>query len=98
MALMFNSPLLVLDEPTTGLDPASVIRLKELIATEKTRGTTILITSHIMQFVEEVADEIIYLLEGRICFKGTISSLKEATGQTDFEHAIAAIATSLEHA
>lgn len=98
MALMFNSPLLVLDEPTTGLDPASVIRLKELIAREKTRGTTILITSHIMQFVEEVADEIIYLLEGRICFKGTISSLKEATGQSDFEHAIAAIATSLENA
>jgi Cu-processing system ATP-binding protein len=98
MALMFNSPLLVLDEPTTGLDPASVIRLKELIAKEKARGTTILITSHIMQFVEDVAEEIIYLLEGRICFKGTIPALKSATCQPDFEHAIAAIATSLENA
>jgi Cu-processing system ATP-binding protein len=98
MALMFNSPLLVLDEPTTGLDPASVIRLKELIAKEKARGTTILITSHIMQFVENVAEEVIYLLEGRICFKGTIPALKRATRQTDFEHAIAAIATSLENA
>ncbi len=97
LAFMFNSPLLVLDEPTTGLDPASVIRLKGLIARERQKGTTILITSHIMQFVEEVADEIIYLLEGRIYFKGGIKALKTKTKQNDFEHAIAAIATSQDH-
>lgn len=92
LAFMFNSPLLILDEPTTGLDPASLIRLKELIQKEKAEGKTILITSHIMQFVAEVADEIVYLLEGKIYFKGSIEQLKIKTNQTDLEHAIAAIA------
>lgn len=92
LAFMFNSPLLILDEPTTGLDPASLIRLKELIQKEKADGKTILITSHIMQFVAEVADEIVYLLEGKIYFKGSIEQLKIKTNQTDLEHAIAAIA------
>jgi Cu-processing system ATP-binding protein len=97
LAFMFNSPLLVLDEPTTGLDPASMISLKALIAAEREKGHTILISSHIMQFVEAVADEIIYLLEGRSYFKGSISSLKELTGQSDFEHAIASITSSTDH-
>jgi len=93
LTFMFDSPLIILDEPTTGLDPASHIKLKELIQQEKNKGKTILITSHIMQFVEEMADEIVYLLEGHIYFKGTIKDLMTKTQQTDFEHAIAAIAT-----
>lgn len=91
LAFMFDSPLLILDEPTTGLDPASLIRLKELIASEKGKGKTLLITSHIMSFVEEIAQEIVFLLEGKIHFKGTISELRIKTGEADFEHAIAAI-------
>ncbi|MCG2462742.1 ABC transporter ATP-binding protein [Flavobacteriaceae bacterium F89] len=91
LTFMFDSPLLILDEPTTGLDPASLIRLKTLINEEKKKGKTILITSHIMQFVEEMADEIVYLLEGKIYFKGNIEQLKSKTQQTDFERAIAAI-------
>jgi Cu-processing system ATP-binding protein len=83
----------ILDEPTTGLDPISLIRLKDLITKEKEKGKTILITSHIMSFVEEVADEIVFLLEGKIYFKGTISELKSKTEQPDFEHAIASILT-----
>jgi Cu-processing system ATP-binding protein len=93
LTFMFDSPLIILDEPTTGLDPISLIRLKELIQTEKAKGKTILITSHIMSFVEEVSDEIVFLLEGEIYFKGTISALKEKTNQPDFEHAIASILT-----
>jgi len=93
LAFMFDSPLLILDEPTTGLDPASLIQLKELIQQEKAKGKTLLITSHIMQFVEEVADSIVYLLEGDIYFQGSIKELKLKTKEQDFEHAIAAIAT-----
>lgn len=93
LALMFDSPLLILDEPTTGLDPAALIQLKKLLDQEKKKGKTILITSHILQFVEEVADEIVYLLEGKIYFKGTIQELKAKTEQNDFEHAIATIAS-----
>jgi len=94
LAFMFDSPLIILDEPTTGLDPISLIRLKELIQKEKANGKTILITSHIMSFVEEVSDEIVFLLEGKIYFKGSIQKLKESTNQPDFEHAIASILTN----
>ncbi|WP_228853037.1 ABC transporter ATP-binding protein [Aegicerativicinus sediminis] len=91
LTFMFNSPLIILDEPTTGLDPVSLIRLKELIIEQKNKAKTILITSHIMNFVEEISDEIIFLLEGTIYFKGSIPQLKEKTNQADFEHAIASI-------
>ena len=93
LTFMFDSPLIILDEPTSGLDPISLIRLKDLIQAEKAKGKTILITSHIMSFVEEVSDEIVFLLEGKIYFKGTISNLKTKTKQPDFEHAIASILT-----
>jgi len=93
LTFMFDSPLIILDEPTTGLDPISLIRLKDLIQTEKGKGKTILITSHIMSFVEEVSDEIVFILEGKIYFKGTIQDLKTKTKQPDFEHAIASILT-----
>ena len=93
LTFMFNSPLIILDEPTSGLDPISLIRLKQLIDQEKANGKTILITSHIMSFVEEVSDEIVFLLEGKIYFKGSISELKNKTKQPNFEHAIASILT-----
>lgn len=93
LTFMFDSPLIILDEPTTGLDPISLIRLKGLIQAEKAKGKTILITSHIISFVEEVSDEIVFILEGKIYFKGSISELKTKTNQQDFEHAIASILT-----
>lgn len=98
LTFMFDCPLIVLDEPTTGLDPASLIHLKGLIREEKEKGKTILITSHIMQFVAEVANTIVYILEGKIYFKGSIPELKEQTRQNDLEHAIAAIANAKNHA
>ncbi|WP_297695161.1 ABC transporter ATP-binding protein [uncultured Eudoraea sp.] len=98
LTFMFDCPLIILDEPTSGLDPASLIKLKELLLKEKNKGKTILITTHIMQFVEEMSDEIVYLLEGNIFFKGTVEQLKSKTNQTDFEHAIAAIATQTSDA
>ncbi|WP_179339249.1 ABC transporter ATP-binding protein [Winogradskyella ludwigii] len=93
LTFMFDSPLIILDEPTTGLDPISLIRLKDLIKAEKAKGKTVLITSHIMSFVEEISDEIVFILEGKIYFKGTIQKLKTKTNQPDFEHAIASILT-----
>lgn len=91
LTFMFDSEVLILDEPTTGLDPVSLIRLKEIIKLEKEKGKTILITTHIMSFVEEMADEIVFLLEGEIHFKGSSSQLKEQTAQSDLEHAIAVL-------
>jgi|SRR5690554_2726754 len=94
LTFMFDSPLVILDEPTSGLDPISLLRLKKLIFSEREKGKTLLVTSHILSFVEEVADEIVFLLEGKIYFKGTIPELKSKTEQPDFEHAIASILSS----
>lgn len=91
LAFMFDSPLQILDEPTAGLDPVSLIRLKELIREQKEKGKTLLITTHIMSLVEELSDEIIFLLEGKIYFQGTVIQLLEQTHQVNLEHAIAKI-------
>lgn len=98
LTFMFNSPLLILDEPNTGLDPSALIILKTLIEKEKSQGKTLLITSHVMQFVEEVADEVVYILEGVIYFKGSIEELKKKTQQNNVEHAIASIIKATNHA
>jgi len=89
LTFMFNSNLIILDEPTTGLDPIALILLKKIIQKEKDAGKTILITTHIMGLVEEVADEIVFLLDGNIYFKGSIKKLKEQTQQSNLEQAIA---------
>lgn len=89
LTFMFDSDLIILDEPTTGLDPISLIRLKELIQKEKEKGKTILITTHIISFVNEVADEIVFLLDGKIYFKGSIEALKKQTQNNNLEQAIA---------
>ena len=93
---MFDSPLIILDEPTTGLDPISLLHLKKMLENEKKNGKTILITSHIMSFVEEVADEVVFLLDGTIYFKGPVQKLQRETNQNNLEQAIAAI-LSKEH-
>ena len=84
LTLMFDSPLIILDEPTTGLDPIALLHLKNLILQEKAKGKTILITSHIMSFVEEMADQIVFLLEGKVYFKGDIKTLLTQTNEPNF--------------
>ncbi|VAX26869.1 Nitrous oxide reductase maturation protein NosF (ATPase) [hydrothermal vent metagenome] len=91
ITFMYDSPLIILDEPTVGLDPVALIRLKKLIYKEKEKGKTILITTHIMSLVEEISDEIVFLLDGKIYFKGTIDQLKQQTNQDNLENAIANI-------
>ena len=89
LTFMFDSDLIILDEPTTGLDPISLIYLKKIIQEEKAKGKTILVTTHIMGLVEEIADEIVFILDGKIYFKGSIETLKKQTEQKNIEHAIA---------
>ena len=89
LTFMFDSNLIILDEPTNGLDPIALIHLKELILKEKAKGKTILITTHIMSFVDEMADEIVFILDGKIYFKGSVDALKKQTNNDNLEHAIA---------
>ena len=93
ISFMFDSPIIILDEPTTGLDPVSLIRLKDLIVAEKEKGKMVLITTHIMDFVEQISDQIVFILEGVIYFRGTVNELKTKTNQESIERAIASILT-----
>lgn len=94
LTFMFDCPLLILDEPTAGLDPVSVIKLKDLLRTKRTEGKTIIITSHIMSMIEELTNEVIFLLDGEIKFQGSIPRLSELTGHKNFEKSIASILRS----
>ncbi|MDP7568058.1 MAG: ABC transporter ATP-binding protein [Flavobacteriales bacterium] len=91
LTFMSNSPLIILDEPTTGLDPLALITFKELLLKEKEKGKTIIITSHIISLIEEISDKIVFLLDGEIFFNGSILTLKKKTKKNNLEHAIANI-------
>lgn len=98
LAFLFDSPIIILDEPTVGLDPVSRVNFKNLVLEEKAKGKTIFFTSHIMSDVEEVADELAFLLEGKIVFEGEPDVLKQRTGQPNLEKAIAAFIKTNGHA
>jgi Cu-processing system ATP-binding protein len=89
IAFAFNPKIYFLDEPTAGLDPVSSSFFKDLVLKEKQNKKTIVLTSHIMSEVQELADEIVFLLEGEIKFKGTIESLLKDQKETKLERAIA---------
>ena len=89
LTFMVDVPVLVLDEPTSGLDPIAILALKKLILREKEKGKTILITSHILSFIEELSDEILFILEGNIYFRGTTEQLLKTTQKDNFQEAIA---------
>jgi Cu-processing system ATP-binding protein len=97
LTFMFDCPVYILDEPTSGLDPIALIRLKDLIAEKKKMGKTFLVTTHIMSLVEELADELIFLLEGQVYFKGTYREMLESEREETLERAIAGILEK-EHA
>ncbi len=89
ISFAFDPQIYFLDEPTAGLDPISSSHFKDLVAKEKENKKTLVLTSHIMAEIQELADEIVFLLEGEIKFKGTINSLLEHKKETKLERAIA---------
>ncbi len=89
IAFLFRPELLILDEPTAGLDPVSSSLLKDKILREKSLGKTFLLTSHIMSELEELADDVAFINEGRVAFAGPLPELKRVTRQTNLERAIA---------
>jgi Cu-processing system ATP-binding protein len=89
LAFRFDPELLILDEPTAGLDPVASRVLKARVRLERDRGRTILLTSHIMSELEDLADDVVFLLEGRIRYAGSLDDIKVRTGESDLEGAIA---------
>lgn len=91
ISLMFDPDILIFDEPTAGLDPVVSSRFKDIVRNEKNRGKTIILTSHIMSEIEELADEIIFLLDGKIYYKGSLENLLLEKGEIKLEKAVAKI-------
>ncbi|WP_276370108.1 ABC transporter ATP-binding protein [Chryseolinea sp. H1M3-3] len=90
LAFLFHAPILILDEPTAGLDPVSVEILKEKILKEKDKGKLIMISSHILSDLDELSTDIVYLFEGKIQYNNTIANLKEETQEERLGKAMAA--------
>jgi len=89
LAFLFRPSLLLLDEPTAGLDPISSSTLKDKILRERAAGRTFILTSHVLSELEELADRITFLLDGVAHFSGTQDELKHQTNQPTLERAIA---------
>ncbi len=90
-AFYFNPDILILDEPTAGLDPLSSEILKEKIMQEKKKNKLILITSHILSDLDELTTHVMYLQEGKMIFLKDIESLRQETGEEKLGKAIAGI-------
>ncbi|MEP6550587.1 MAG: ABC transporter ATP-binding protein [Gemmatimonadales bacterium] len=89
IAFLFTPDLLILDEPTAGLDPLASGILKAKVLADKAAGKTFLMTSHIMSELDELADDIAFINEGRVAFSGAVTELKRVTRQSSIERAIA---------
>jgi ABC-2 type transport system ATP-binding protein len=84
IALVGEPDLLILDEPTTGLDPGGARRMREIIQTECERGATVFFSSHILAQVEAVCDRVGILREGQLVTVDSIEGLRRTAG-TDGE-------------
>lgn len=93
LAFLFRPEILILDEPTVGLDPVSSGIVKDKILAERGAGRTVVLTSHIMSDLEELADDVAFLADGRIGYAGTLFELKRITRQNNLERAVAAMMT-----
>jgi Cu-processing system ATP-binding protein len=91
IAFLFRPDIVVLDEPTAGLDPVASRVLKEKIARVRAQGRTVLITSHVLAELEELADDVVFLCDGTVQFAGSVRALLERTGQEGLEAAVAAL-------
>lgn len=83
-AMVHDPRLLILDEPTAGVDPAGSREIRDLILRLKARGKTILLTSHLLEQVQEVCDRVGILAKGRLVREGSLDILTGISGQTEY--------------
>lgn len=91
LAFMFNPKVLILDEPTAGLDPVATETLKEKIIREKEKNKLILITSHVLSDLDNLVSQIIYMQDGELLFHKSLAALKADTGTDKLSRAVAHI-------
>lgn len=91
LAFLFNPDVLILDEPTAGLDPLASEILKEKIIKEREKGKLILITSHLLSELDDMISQIIFMQDGKVYFHKAIDDLLESTSEQKISKAIAKI-------
>ncbi len=91
LAFLFNPEVLILDEPTAGLDPLSSEILKSKIIEERNKGKLTIITSHILSDLDDLITHVLYLQDGRVRFFQAIEQLKSDTGENNLSKIIAEI-------
>lgn len=96
IAFMFNPKVLILDEPTAGLDPLSTEILKDKIKKEINRGKLIIISSHVLSDLDEFVSQIVFLQDGELKFHKSLQQLKEDTGTEKLSKAIAYFMKNLD--
>lgn len=89
LAFLFHANILILDEPTAGLDPVSVEILKDKIIREKSAGKLMIISSHILSDLDELSTDVIYIFEGKVHYHDALEDLKVQTGEMRLGKAIA---------
>jgi sodium transport system ATP-binding protein len=95
-ALVHDPQNIILDEPTNGLDVMSTRGVRSFLQKEKQRGKCILFSSHVMQEVAAVSDEILVINDGIVCANGSEDQLKQQTGKDNLEDAFVHIVTNGE--
>ena len=78
-SLLNNPEMLILDEPTNGLDPKGIHEIRKIIKTIADQGTTIILASHLLDEVEKVCDQVIILQKGKKIFEGRVSDMSLQT-------------------
>lgn len=97
LAFLFNPDVLILDEPTAGLDPLASEILKEKIIAERNKGKLILITSHLLSELDDLISQIVFMQEGQVRFHKTIEDLRQSTREERISKAIANILKNQDH-
>jgi len=85
IALLNDPALLILDEPTNGLDPEGIIEMRELFRDLNRRGVTILLSSHLLGEMEKLITHIGIIHKGQLLFQGTLDQLRKEHSTRDLE-------------
>ncbi len=86
-AFMIDQPLMILDEPMSGLDPRARVKLKEVMLAEKRKGKTLFFSSHILSDIDEICDRIGIIHDSKLVYLGSASAFKPTFGEDSLERA-----------
>ena len=97
LAFMFNPKIIILDEPTAGLDPLASEILKNKIVQEKNKGKLIIITSHLLSELDDMVSEIVFMNEGKIIVQQSVEDLMTDTKSEKISESIVTILKEMKN-